>query len=284
MHEFQCLEVEGARTNLAPLSLTSEIKFIYRMKNVKVAVIIPARYDSYRLPGKLILPEVKAITGKYLIEHVYENVRKSKRVGKIIVATDSTVIYDIVKGFGGEAEMTSMSHASGTDRIAEVAERLADDIIVNVQGDEPEVSAVMVEQVADVLLKNTEAVMSTLASRIEDAEELVNPNVVKVVLDNNGYALYFSRSQIPYVRDSKCPIEEPGIIFLRHLGIYAYRRDFLLKYIRLPVSPLENSEKLEQLRALANGYKIKVAITDSAFKGIDTREDLNSFLERHKHD
>lgn len=254
------------------------------MYHMKAVVVIPARHASTRLPSKLILPEVKSVTGRYIIEHVYQNVKTARRIQKVIIATDSQLIYDIVKGFGGEVEMTSVSHTSGTDRIAEVAGRLAADVIVNVQGDEPEMNATMVDQVVDTLVEDKAAVMATLAQRINEASELANPNVVKVVLDNFGYALYFSRSQIPYVRESKDPIHEPGIIFLRHLGIYAYRRDFLLKYSRLPASPLEHSEKLEQLRALSNGYKIKVAITQYTSRGIDTRDDLTAFLEKYKHD
>ena len=254
------------------------------MKSAKAVVVIPARYASTRLPGKLILPEVKAVTGRYIIEHVYQNVRQAKRIHKVIVATDNQLIYDIVKGFGGEVEMTSRSHTSGTDRIAEVAGRLDADIIVNVQGDEPEVSANMIDQVIDILVEDKETGMATLANIIKDATELANPHVVKVVVDNCGYALYFSRSQIPYVRDSKDPIKEPGVAFLKHLGIYAYRKDFLLKYSKLPASSLEDAEKLEQLRALSNGYKIKVAITNYASRGIDTMEDLTAFMERYKHD
>lgn len=251
---------------------------------MKAVVVIPARYAATRLPMKLVLPEVKVVTGKYIIEHVYQNVKPSKRINRVIVATDSRRIFDIVKGFGGEVEMTSELHTSGTDRIAEVAGRLDADIIVNVQGDEPEMNAVMVDQVVDTLAEDNEAVMATLANKIKDAAELTNPNVVKVVLDNRGYALYFSRSQIPYVRDSKNPINEQGAVFLRHLGIYAYRRDFLLKYSKLPSSCIEDLEKLEQLRALSNGYKIKVAITNYTSRGIDTREDLIAFIERYKHD
>ena len=254
------------------------------MKSAKAVVVIPARYASTRLHGKLILPEVKAVTGRYIIEHVYQNVRQAKRIHKVIVATDNQLIYDIVKGFGGEAEMTSLSHTSGTDRIAEVAGRLDADIIVNVQGDEPEVNANMVDQVVDTLAEDTGGVMATLANTIKDSTELANSHVVKVVLDNCGCALYFSRSQIPYVRDGKDPIKAPGVTFLKHLGIYAYRRDFLLKYSKLPASSLENAEKLEQLRVLSNGYKIKVAITNYASRGIDTREDLTAFMERYKHD
>jgi len=254
------------------------------MKSAKAVVVIPARYASTRLHGKLILPEVRAVTGRYIIEHVYQNVKQAKRINKVIVATDNQLIYDIVKGFGGEVEMTSRSHTSGTDRIAEVAGRLDADIIVNVQGDEPEVNANMVDQVIDLLIEDEEAAMATLANTIKDSTELANPHVVKVVVDNCGYALYFSRSQIPYVRDSKDPIKEPGVAFLKHLGIYAYRKDFLLKYSKLPASSLEDAEKLEQLRALSNGYKIKVAITNYASRGIDTMEDLTAFMERYKHD
>lgn len=251
---------------------------------MKSVVIIPARYASTRLPGKLILPEAKFVTGKYIIEHVYQNVQHSKRIDRVIVATDSRRIYDIVRAFGGNAEMTSDLHKSGTDRIAEVAGRLDADIIVNVQGDEPEVKAVMVDQVIDTLADDNRAHMATLAHRITHTDDLTNPNIVKVVLDNNNYAIYFSRSQIPYVRDSKDSVHGNSIPFLRHLGIYAYRRAFLLEYSKLPVSPLEDAEKLEQLRALFHGYKIKVAITEYTSLGIDTQDDFTAFLEKYKHD
>lgn len=254
---------------------------MYRMKAV---VVIPARYASTRLPCKLILPEVKSVTGRYIIEHVYQNVKQARQIHQVIVATDNRLIYDIVRGFGGDVEMTSVLHTSGTDRIAEVAGRLDADIIVNVQGDEPEMNASMIDQVIDALAEDQDAVIATLAHEIKNATELANPNVVKVVLDNGGHALYFSRSPIPYIRDSKDPISEPGIRFLRHLGIYAYKKDFLLQYTKLPSSPLEQAEKLEQLRALSNGYKIKVAITEHTSRGIDTREDLMAFLEKYKHD
>ncbi|BBO18819.1 3-deoxy-D-manno-octulosonate cytidylyltransferase [Candidatus Brocadia pituitae] len=251
---------------------------------MKAVVVIPARYASTRLPCKLILPEVKSVTGRYIIEHVYQNVKQARQIHQVIVATDNRLIYDIVRGFGGDVEMTSVLHTSGTDRIAEVAGRLDADIIVNVQGDEPEMNASMIDQVIDALAEDQDAVIATLAHEIKNATELANPNVVKVVLDNGGHALYFSRSPIPYIRDSKDPISEPGIRFLRHLGIYAYKKDFLLQYTKLPSSPLEQAEKLEQLRALSNGYKIKVAITEHTSRGIDTREDLMAFLEKYKHD
>ncbi|MGQ3686241.1 MAG: 3-deoxy-manno-octulosonate cytidylyltransferase [Candidatus Loosdrechtia sp.] len=251
---------------------------------MKVVVIIPARYASTRLPGKLILPEAKTVTGRYIIEHVYQNVRHAKRIDGVIVATDSREIYDIVKAFGGDVEMTSLAHTSGTDRIAEVAVRTDADIIINVQGDEPEIKAAMADKVLETLVKDERAVMSTLANKITSAAELSDPNVVKVVLDKDGYAMYFSRSQIPYVRDSQDPVSESGITFLRHLGIYAYRREFLLAYPGLPASPMEHAEKLEQLRALFHGYKIKVAFTEDTSRGIDTKEDFIAFMERYNHD
>ncbi|MCF6147517.1 MAG: 3-deoxy-manno-octulosonate cytidylyltransferase [Candidatus Kuenenia sp.] len=254
------------------------------MSKSKSVVIIPARYDSSRLQGKLILQEVKDKTGKYIIQHVYENVKYAKRIEKVIVATDSKRIYDVVKDFGGTAEMTTGEYHSGTDRIAEVAKMLDTDFIVNVQGDEPEMNGAMVDLVIDVLEKDDNAVMSTLANRIESAEALKDPNCVKVVLDNDGYALYFSRSQIPYVRDNNEFVQGKSIEFLRHLGIYGYRKDFLLKYGSLLPSKLEMAEKLEQLRALSNGYKIKVAITDYVSGGINTKNDLMEFIERHKND
>jgi len=250
--------------------------------SIKSVAIIPARYASSRLPGKVILQEVKDITGKYIIEHVYSNAAKASHIEKVIVATDDKQIYDIVKGFGGEAAMTSCEHISGTDRIAEVAKELDVDIIVNVQGDEPEISGTMIDTVIDVLAKDKKAVMSTLANTIENPGEVTDANVVKVVLDHEGYALYFSRSQIPYVRNGNNPIYESSVPFLRHLGIYAYRREFLLQYTKIPPTPLENTEKLEQLRALFHGYKIKVAITNNRSMGIDTQADLSRFLEKQK--
>ncbi|MDR4506794.1 MAG: 3-deoxy-manno-octulosonate cytidylyltransferase [Candidatus Brocadiaceae bacterium] len=247
-------------------------------------VLIPARYASKRLHAKLVLPEVKSVTGRYMIEHVYQNVKEAKKIDRVIVATDSKDIYDVVKGFGGEVEMTSTAHKSGTDRIAEVAARIEADIIVNVQGDEPEVNPAMVDQLIDTLREDKQAKMATLAHKMEDLVEITDPNVVKVVLDNSGYALYFSRAKIPYVRDEKDGDGNPHSIFLRHIGIYAYQREFLLRYSTLPASPLEHDEKLEQLRALSNGYKIKVALTHYLPIGIDTRDDLNLFMERYNYD
>jgi 3-deoxy-manno-octulosonate cytidylyltransferase (CMP-KDO synthetase) len=246
-------------------------------------VIIPARYASTRFPGKPIV----SINGKPLIQHVYENSKKSKLAKEVIVATDNQMIFDRVQAFGGKAVMTAETHSSGTDRIAEVAAKLDCDIIVNVQGDEPFIKPEMIDGVIE-LLDDQQAAMATLAKTIENQEDIFDPNVVKVVFDKDGYALYFSRAPIPFYRDkfivkkpdTKCTIEASGIahkelgIFYRHIGIYSYRRDVLLKLAKMKPVALEQTEKLEQLRALVNGFKIKVKETKFETIGIDTPEDL----------
>ncbi|HHT9132121.1 MAG TPA: 3-deoxy-manno-octulosonate cytidylyltransferase [Candidatus Tripitaka californicus] len=257
---------------------------------MKAFVVIPARYGSSRLPGKLILPEAKTLTGKFLIEHVYSRVIEAKGVQGVLVATDDRRIFDVVKGFGGEVVMTSPEHKSGTDRVAEVAKKIDADIIVNVQGDEPEVHPEMVDTVVEAMQKDKEAVMATLANVIDSREEYQDPHVVKVVMDSRGYALYFSRSPIPYV--ASWGNEEGSNVqgskgsregaYYKHLGIYSYRRDFLLRYSQLPRSPLEEAEKLEQLRVLSNGYKIKVAVTPHRCCGVDTPEDFRRFLDKYR--
>lgn len=245
---------------------------------MKAYAVIPARYGSTRLPGKLILPEAKAVTGKYLLEHVYSRVKEAKSIQGVIVATDDQRIFEVVRSFGGHVKMTSKGHISGTDRVAEVARGLDSEIIVNVQGDEPDVRPEMIDAVVSTLQGDEEAVMATLANPISSQDELCNPNAVKVVMDNRGYALYFSRSPIPYSPHSQGPLEDQR--FYRHLGIYSYRRDFLLRYSSLPPSRLEELERLEQLRALSNGYKIKVAVTPHQCYGVDTNEDFRRFLEK----
>lgn len=251
---------------------------------MKVFAVIPARYGSTRLPGKLILPEAKTITGKYLIEHVYSRVRQASSVNGVIVAADDQRIADVVKGFGGYVKMTSPAHRSGTDRVAEVARRLDTDIIVNVQGDEPEIRPEMIDAVVSALSRDSEAVMATLANPITTQDELYNPNAVKVVMDNLGYALYFSRSPIPYSMN-QLPALQANLgegTFFRHIGIYSYRRDFLLQYPSLQPSRLEEVERLEQLRVISNGYKIKVALTPYQCQGVDTPEDFSRFLEKFR--
>jgi len=247
---------------------------------MRCAIIIPARYESERLPGKPIRPEIKEGTGKYLIQHVYERARRAKQIQHVLVATDDERIRQAVIGFGGQAVMTSRDHASGTDRIAEAAQSLDVDLVVNVQGDEPEIQPEMIETVAEMLREDPDASMSTLANEIREPAEYADPAAVKVVVDNRGYALYFSRAPIPHVRGAHSPVAEAPLPILKHLGIYGYRKDFLLSYSSLPPAPLEQAEKLEQLRALANGYRIRVGVTPHRCAGIDTYEDMERFIAK----
>ena len=245
-------------------------------------VIIPARYDSTRFPGKPLAP----LNGKTLIQHVYENSKKSKLAKDVIVATDSNAIFKTVLEFGGKAVMTAKEHTSGTDRIAEAAGALDYDIIVNVQGDEPLIRAEMIDDVIR-LLDDKRAAMGTLVKKIEDPEEIFDPNVVKAVFDKEGFAMYFSRAPIPFDRDEwsvqrsafsvqlKTPNSElrtPN--YYKHLGIYSYRRDVLLNLAKMEPVELEKTEKLEQLRALVNGFRIKVKETFFETIGVDTPQDL----------
>ena len=236
-----------------------------------VVIVIPARYASSRLPGKPLLKE----TGHYMIEHVYNAASKSKKADEVIVATDDERIYDAVLSFNGRVEMTSSTHQSGTDRLVEVAHKVQSDIYVNVQGDEPEINVSAIDELIDIL-ESSNAPMATLLYPIS-SEEADNPNIVKAVRDHQNNALYFSRSKIPYNRDNKDNIE-----YLGHIGMYAYRREFLLQYSQLTPSILEQTEKLEQLRVLENGYKIVTKVTSYRSRGIDTREDYDQFVLRYK--
>ncbi len=238
------------------------------MQSNKIAIIIPARYGSTRLPGK---PLIK-INEKTIIQWVYEKAQKSKLAGKVIVATDDERILKAVKDFGGEVQMTSAEHQSGSDRIAEIVKNNPEiEIAVNVQGDEPLIKPESIDMAIEALLKDKEAQISTLIRQIEDKEEALNPNVVKVVVANDGRALYFSRSPIPYER-----VAEEAPLY-GHIGLYAYRVEGLVKMTSLPQSNLEKAECLEQLRALQNGMVIKTAVVDYTPVGIDTREDLEAF-------
>ncbi len=237
--------------------------------------IIPARFDSTRFPGK----PLSTLNGKILIQHVYEHASKAKLVDSVIVATDDQRIFDAVTAFGGKVVMTSGSHESGTDRIAEAAAELEFEVVINVQGDEPFIRPEMIDDVVDLLYNDTEASISTLATRIKDVDDIRSPNVVKVVVDDNGFALYFSRSPIPYYRDDwkdlgNAAYNSDSTVLFKHFGIYGYRKDDLLKFSKMPQGRLENIEKLEQLRALACGMKIKVRETEFDTFGIDTEEDL----------
>jgi 3-deoxy-manno-octulosonate cytidylyltransferase (CMP-KDO synthetase) len=232
---------------------------------VSVIAVIPARYGSSRLPGKALAE----INGIPMVVRVWRQARKARSLARVVVATDDERIARPVREAGGEAEMTSATHQSGTDRIAEVARRIHADIYLNVQGDLPFIAPEDLEALIAPMRSDATIAMATLATPIADAEEWQNPNVVKVVCDERGDALYFSRSQIPFPRDGGLP---DGA--LRHIGVYAYRRDFLLKFASLQPGVLEQIEKLEQLRALECGYRIRVVRSVAPSLEVDTPDDL----------
>ncbi|MBI5192107.1 MAG: 3-deoxy-manno-octulosonate cytidylyltransferase [Nitrospirae bacterium] len=248
--------------------------------NNNAIVIIPARYGSTRFPGK----PLALLHSKPLIQWTYEAVKKSAIVTKVIVATDDINIYNAVTGFGGNVIMTSSKPRTGSDRCAEAVEKSDEDIIINLQADEILTGPEMVDELINTLVEDNGIMMGTLKIEIKDPEELNDKNVVKVVTDVNDFALYFSRSPIPFIRDksdyksdAKSDYNEnpvPAKTFYKHLGIYAYRRDFLMQFCTLPTTILEDLEKLEQLRALEHGFKIKVKETHYNSYRIDTQEDL----------
>lgn len=241
-------------------------------------IVIPARLASTRLPRKLLLSE----TGKPLIQHTYEAAGRATRPMGLCVAVDHPELADCVRGFGGQVVMTDPQAACGTDRVAEVARAMPDvDIFVNVQGDEPEISAAAIDRVVDMLETQPAVAMATLATPIRSREQLEDSACVKVVCDRRGRAMYFSRSPIPHARqwdDSLLASDPPH--FLQHVGLYAYRRDFLLEMASLPPSPLEELEKLEQLRVLSAGHAIQVSVIDEPTVGIDTIRDYRAFVSR----
>ncbi len=241
-------------------------------------VVIPARLASSRLPRKLLLNE----TGKPLVQHTYEAALRAAKPSGLCVAADHEEIAAAVRVFGGEVQMTSPHCASGTDRVAEVARNLNDvDILVNVQGDEPELAGSSIDRVIELLEENPQMVMSTLATPIRNRQQLNDPACVKVVFDERGRALYFSRSAIPHARewhDELLAADPPH--FYQHVGLYAYRREFLLQLAALPRTPLEKLENLEQLRVLENGHAIAVGVVDEPTVGIDTPEDYRAFVIR----
>ena len=202
-----------------------------------------------------------------MLQHVYERASRARYLTRLVIATDDSRIYDAARSFGAVAQMTRADHLSGTDRVAEVASANNADIIVNIQGDEPLIDPAAIDAAALSLLEEAELPMATLKKRIEDPQEISNPNVVKVVTDLSGAAIYFSRCPIPHVRGG-------GIVHYKHIGLYVYRREFLLGYSQLPVGPLERAERLEQLRALENGHRIRVVETEYESLGVDTPEDL----------
>jgi 3-deoxy-manno-octulosonate cytidylyltransferase (CMP-KDO synthetase) len=246
-------------------------------RSAPVIAIVPARYQSTRLPGK----PLALIDGKTMVEHVCRRIADARTVQATLVATDDSRVADAVAAFGGTAVMTRTDHVSGTDRLAEVAAHLSAVIVVNVQGDEPLMTGAAIDAAVVPLLANREELVSTLRRRIDDRADLDNPAVVKVVVDGEGFALYFTRKAVPFVRPG-----QPAPASWRHLGLYAYRRSFLLKFAALAPTPLERAEGLEQLRALEHGYRIRTVETGIDAIGVDTPEDLERVrqaMERPRH-
>ena len=245
---------------------------------MKIAVIIPARYGSTRFEGKALAP----ISGKPMIRCVYDRAIQAKSVSDVVVATDDQRIFDVVASFGGKAIMTSEQNRSGTDRVAEAAEKMgleAGDIVINVQGDQPLLDPRCLDEVADPFFKEPDTEMTTLAYRIINENEITNPKDVKVTYDNRGFALYFSRSPIPYGRDPSTRFDT-----FKHLGVYAYTRRFLDVYRKLPVGRLEEIEKLEQLRVLEQGLRLRVVVTAYDSPEVDLPEDIpriEHLMEQH---
>lgn len=240
---------------------------------MKSICVIPARYSSTRLPGK----PLKDICGKPMVCRVWERASRAASVTEVIVATDDERILQAVNEHSGRAMMTRADHKTGTDRLAEVAEKFPNvEVVVNVQGDEPLIEPSLIDELVAAFVADKDLQMATVATELTDAEEMTNPNNVKVVLDKNDNALYFSRSLIPYPRNAgKSPV-------FKHIGIYAYRRQFLIDYAKMTPTPLEQAESLEQLRALENGFRIRVIKSSCQFVGVDTEEDLKLVNEIYR--
>jgi len=237
------------------------------MSDPKVIVVIPSRYASTRLPGKPLLP----LAGKPMVQHVYERAKRAQTVHRVIVATDDQRIMDAVMAFGGEARMTRSDHRTGTERIAEVAVHEPGDVFVNVQGDEPLIDPVAIDTAVGALLEEPQAQISTVATPIRHAGDILDPNVVKTVLDFDGNALYFSRAPIPWIRDTQ---QKVHVKYWKHLGLYVFQREALLEFPTLPQGELERIEQLEQLRWLENGWKIRVAEVAHDAVSVDVPEDV----------
>jgi 3-deoxy-manno-octulosonate cytidylyltransferase (CMP-KDO synthetase) len=237
------------------------------MSSATVVVVIPARYGSTRLPGKPLV----SLAGKPMIQRVYERARMAHRVDRVIVATDDERIVKAVETFGGEARMTRADHRTGTERVAEVAAHVEGGVFVNVQGDEPLLDPVAVDTAVAALLEEPAASISTVATPIKTPADIMDPNVVKTVLDFDGNALYFSRAPIPWVRDTASKVQ---VRHLKHLGLYVFQRDALLEFPTLPQGDLERIEQLEQLRWMENGWKIRVAEVEHDAVSVDVPEDV----------
>ncbi len=237
------------------------------MSDPKVIVVIPSRYASTRLPGKPLVQ----LAGKPMVQHVYERAKQAQTVRRVIVATDDQRIMDAVTAFGGEARMTRGDHRTGTERIAEVAAHEPGDVFVNVQGDEPLIDPVAIDTAVGALLEEPQAQISTVATPIRHAGDIMDPNVVKTVLDFDGNALYFSRAPIPWIRDTQ---QKVHVKYWKHLGLYVFQREALLEFPTLPQGELERIEQLEQLRWLENGWKIRVAEVAHDAVSVDVPEDV----------
>ena len=242
----------------------------------KIVAVLPARFSSTRFAAKVLAKD----TGKFLIQHTYEQACAASLPEKVIIAADNEKVVAAAETFGAECIMTSVEHKSGTDRIAQAVADMDVDIVVNLQADEPEIEPDNIDYLARLLIDNPDYPMATLSADFQNAQQVADPNIVKVITDCNNGAIYFSRFPIPYDR------EKSGVgnvrQYLRHLGIYAYRKEFLLKITSLPQTPLEKIEKLEQLRAIENGYKILVGKVEHTCDGIDTPEQYAEFVERYK--
>jgi 3-deoxy-manno-octulosonate cytidylyltransferase (CMP-KDO synthetase) len=235
----------------------------------RILGVIPARFASSRFPGK----SLALIAGKPMVQHVFERASKARYITRLTIATDDERIAAAARRFGAPVTMTRSDHSTGTDRVAEVASADAAELIVNIQGDEPLIDPEAIDAAILSVLDDECAQMGTLKKRIDDPREVANPNVVKVVTDFQGKAIYFSRLPVPYVREQDA--EASRLVRFKHIGLYVYRRDLLMSYSDLPVGPLERAERLEQLRALENGYSIRVVETDYESLGVDTPEDFD---------
>ncbi|MFA5199835.1 MAG: 3-deoxy-manno-octulosonate cytidylyltransferase [Candidatus Omnitrophota bacterium] len=235
--------------------------------------VIPARYQSTRFAGKVLAD----IMGKPMLQHVWERAKQSRMLDDLIIACDDEIILKAANKFGAKVIMTSREHSCGTDRISEVVNPLDVKVVINIQGDEPLIHPMMIDSIARALLEDPSVNMATISKKIDDSIQVFDPNVVKVVVDKNNFALYFSRAPIPFLSPN-AEIEQ--VIYYKHIGLYGYTKDFLFTYKNLPASSLEKTEKLEQLRVLSEGFKIKVIETTFETVGVDTPEDLEKVKER----
>jgi 3-deoxy-manno-octulosonate cytidylyltransferase (CMP-KDO synthetase) len=243
---------------------------------VKIIAVIPARYDSTRFPGKVLAKD----SGKFLIQHTYEQVCRAETIDKVIIATDDQKVLSACKSFDADCIMTASTHLSGTDRIAEAIADIDTDIVINVQADEPEIDPANINLLAQLMIDNPQTKMATLIARFESKEQIADPNIVKVIIGKDRFAKYFSRSVVPYCRKNG-PVGDISDYY-RHLGIYAYTKDFLLHITKLPAGRLEQIEQLEQLRVLEYGHQILTGLVSSVADGIDTPQQYAEFVKRHQ--